>query len=279
MFGIGIVDDFRDLKAPTKFALQIVAATVVMIGGFGFRTFALGASSEISLGIFSYPVTLVWIVGITNAMNLVDGADGLAGGIGGFCALVMAGIAFMQADIPAMVVAAGILGATAAFLRYNFPPARIFMGDAGAYTLGFLLAMLPLIRTSEVHSLGNALATATLLAIPILDTVSAVTRRLGRRVSIGTADREHLHHMLLEIGVSDTALPVIAFAASACLGAVSMIGTILSPVPKLIVFATSWALCFAFYFALRAFVSRVTTRRRHARGVAEKLRLGKPASR
>ena len=202
MFGTGLLDDFRNLRARYKLILQILAALIAMAGGLAFGPFLTPVGITISVPIFSFLVTLVWIVGITNAVNLIDGMDGLAGGVAGIALLFWIVIV---ASLPSAgrvysILPAAMLGAVLGFLVYNRPQARIFMGDTGSLVLGYALSLFPLFRVQGSTSTRWLLVGITLLIIPIFDTLAAILRRLREKRSIGDPDREHLHHKLLDLG-------------------------------------------------------------------------------
>jgi UDP-GlcNAc:undecaprenyl-phosphate/decaprenyl-phosphate GlcNAc-1-phosphate transferase len=252
MTGIGLADDFFSLSARLKFLLQIFAAILVTAGGFTLGPIRLPGGQVWSLGIFAYPLTVLWIVSLSNAMNLVDGVDGFAGGIAAFAALTLGVLAVMQGSALPALAAFSLLGSVAAFLIFNFPPARIFMGDSGAYLLGFTLSILPLLGQSSGSSLDILVAAVTLLTIPIIDTISAIVRRMRQKVSIGTPDKEHIHHRLREIGLKDRKLVLITYLYCFLLGAVSVAASLLRGLGSVLILAAAWACSIAAFFALRS---------------------------
>ncbi len=225
---IGLVDDFHNLKARTKFILQIVAASIVTLGGFYIRNVTIPYIGTFGLGIFSYPITVLWIVGLTNALNLVDGMDGLAGGISAFAAFSLGIIMLIKGNITGMVLSFAILGSVIGFLFYNFPPAKIFMGDSGSLFLGFSLSVIPLISMgNSSNGKGILLAATTLFLIPILDTAAAIFRRIKEKRPIYSPDRKHLHHRLLDLGLKERKILAIIYSFSIYLSFVSITSTIL----------------------------------------------------
>jgi UDP-GlcNAc:undecaprenyl-phosphate GlcNAc-1-phosphate transferase len=224
---LGLIDDFKSLRALLKFALQLAAAAVVTSGGYVIRSLTIPYLGSTSLGIFAYPVTVLWIVAISNAVNLIDGMDGLAGGIAAFAALAMGIIALIQGQILPAIFALAVFGATVGFLVYNFPPAKIFMGDSGSYLLGFCLAVLPLMGISKVAAFGSLILPITLLTVPIVDTASAIFRRLRQGRSIASPDKEHIHHKLLQIGMSERQILAVIYGFSVYLGVVAITSVIL----------------------------------------------------
>jgi UDP-GlcNAc:undecaprenyl-phosphate GlcNAc-1-phosphate transferase len=268
MSAIGLVDDFYNLRALLKFILQILAAVLVILGGFMIGPVRVFGSQTVSLGIAAYPLTVLWIVGLSNAMNLVDGVDGFAGGIAAFGALTMGVIALIQGSSQIALVAFALAGSVAAFLVFNFPPARIFMGDSGAYLLGFTLSVLPLLEPAGGPHVATLSAAITLLTIPVIDTLSAIVRRLRQRVSIGTPDKEHVHHKLRDIGLKDRKLVAITYAYSLLLGGASIGAILARGVGAVVIFVAAWACSLIAYFALKSAEDRSKASAAHPAGSA-----------
>jgi len=237
---MGLVDDFHNLRALLKFLLQIVAATLVTVGGFTISRLRIPGLPIISLGIFSYPVTILWIVAISNAINLVDGVDGLAGGITGFSALSLGIISLLQAQPVPALFSFCLLGAVLGFLVFNLPPARIFMGDSGSLLLGFVLAVIPLMVTPGTTSVGELFAPATIMLVPILDTTSAIVRRIREKRAVYSPDKEHIHHKLLALGLTEGPLLAITYACCAYFGAAAILSMFLRRGPALALLAFVW---------------------------------------
>ena len=217
---LGGVDDMRALKAPVKFAGQTIAAGIVFLAGvrLEFLSFPIGTDAVVLSPDLSAIVTILWIVLIVNAVNLLDGLDGLAAGITAIAAatffiysyqlnLGLSAEEVLEHNAPLISII--IVGTAIGFLRYNFNPARIFMGDSGAYLLGFLLAVGTVVGVgrSAQNPVPEALLfylplliPLTVLAVPLLDTMLAIVRRARARRHLFQADKQHLHHRLLEIG-------------------------------------------------------------------------------
>ncbi|MCX8013198.1 MAG: undecaprenyl/decaprenyl-phosphate alpha-N-acetylglucosaminyl 1-phosphate transferase, partial [Rectinema sp.] len=177
-----------------------------------------------SFGSVSYVLTFLWLVGITNAINLIDGIDGLAGGISALAALAF-GLFFMFSSqiLPAEICLA-LVGSLIGFLLFNLPPARIFMGDSGSLFLGYILAVIPLMsqyRGFQGQDIG-VFSAATVLAIPIFDTLMAIFRRLRARKSFFSADRKHIHHRLMDKGYRTSEILAILYSLSIVLGMVAL---------------------------------------------------------
>jgi UDP-GlcNAc:undecaprenyl-phosphate GlcNAc-1-phosphate transferase len=225
---VGLYDDFKNLRAVWKFLLQLAAAAIIASGGFLIRSITLPYLGSIPLGPAAYPLTVVWLVGIANAVNLIDGMDGLAGGIGAFAAAAMGAIALLQGSARGAVLAFALLGAQLAFLLYNFPPARIFMGDSGSLFLGLTLAALPLAGgIPRSAAFGSLIVPITLLTVPILDTATAIIRRLRHRRSIISPDKQHIHHKLLAMGLSERQILTVIYGMCAYLALVSVTSVVL----------------------------------------------------
>jgi len=239
---IGLIDDFRPINALLKFFLQLLAAIIVTAGGFLIRSITLPYLGALSLGLFAYPVTVLWLVGISNSVNLIDGMDGLAGGISAFAALSMGIIALIQGAAVTSVLCFALFGAILGFLVFNFPPAKIFMGDSGSLFLGFCLAVFPLVGgISKVSAFGTLLVPVTLLTIPILDISTSVIRRLRNKVSIIHPDKEHIHHKLLNMGLNQRQILWVLYGFSLYLSVVAITTVILPREVNVYLILVVWA--------------------------------------
>jgi UDP-GlcNAc:undecaprenyl-phosphate GlcNAc-1-phosphate transferase len=239
---IGLIDDFRPIKALLKFFLQLLAAIIVTAGGFLIRSLTLPYLGSLSLGLFAYPITVLWLVGISNAINLIDGLDGLAGGISAFAALSMGIIALIQGAAVTSVLCFALFGAILGFLVFNLPPAKIFMGDSGSLFLGFSLAVFPLVGgISKVSAFGTLLVPVTLLTIPILDITTSVIRRLRTKVPIIHPDKEHIHHKLLDMGLNQRQILWVLYGFSLYLSVVAITSVILPREVNVYLILVVWA--------------------------------------
>jgi len=222
MFLIGLYDDLRGLSARKKLALQIMAAGLLYYNGFRIEQIAnpLGGPPLV-LGWAGLPVTLFWVVGVTNAFNLIDGMDGLAAGIAFFTSVSLFFVSLAHFNPMVSVLSVVMAGATLGFLRYNFNPARIFMGDCGSYFLGFLAGSLA-IRGAQKSSVVVSIAVPILLlGLPILDTAVAIVRRLLDGQPIFNPDQQHIHHRVLRAARSQRFTVIILYGATAFLGLMS----------------------------------------------------------
>jgi len=217
VFGIGLVDDTFGLSPWKKLIAEIVAAILAWIGGI--HVSGLGGHSFSGV-VVSFFVTLLWIVTCTNAINLIDGVDGLAAGISLFAAFTMLIGAMLNHNFPMALAVVPLVGALLGFLRYNFNPAKIFLGDCGSLTLGFLLGCYGVLWSEKVTTLLGMTAPLLVLAVPLLDVGLAIARRFLRGQPIFDADRAHIHHKLLSRGLTPRRLVLIIYGVCG-LGAVA----------------------------------------------------------
>ena len=201
MFGLGFWDDLKALGAKRKLIGQVLISLTVYYAGVGIETIRIPFSGHIiALNGWGAPVTVLWLVGITNLINLIDGVDGLATGI---CLMLMSLLVYVGYQNGTFVLlTAGMTGALLAFLWFNFPPARMFLGDGGAYFLGFQIGLFALVSSHKGSVFAALIAPLFVLALPIVDTSLAILRRGLRGLPLFRADRRHLHHHLLSMGMS-----------------------------------------------------------------------------
>lgn len=211
---LGLTDDVRGLRARTKLFVQIAAATLVYVAGIRIDFVAVGEWVQVDLGWFAWPVTICWIVGITNAVNLSDGVDGLASGVSAIACGVVATLAIMGGQVIMAILMLAMLGALTGFLRYNFNPARIFLGDSGSLFLGFAISASSVMCFMKSHAFVALALPAIALGIPILDMLFTVLRRFLARRPIFAPDRSHIHHRLLHAGLGQRHVVVIIYAAT-----------------------------------------------------------------
>ncbi|MGR6837138.1 glycosyltransferase family 4 protein [Syntrophomonas erecta] len=222
IFVVGLLDDIWQLSAWVKLVGQIIAAVVAIYFGVVVQFMTNPFDGFIDLGLLSIPVTMLWIVGVTNAVNLIDGLDGLAAGVSGIAAISLGIVALLQGQsavaLAAFVLVAAILG----FLPYNFYPARTFMGDSGSNLLGFLLACLAILGTAKSAALISLFIPIVILGIPIFDTFFAIIRRIHNKAPIFRPDKDHLHHRLMAMGMSHRRSVFIIYGISAFFSAVAV---------------------------------------------------------
>ncbi|MEG0315102.1 MAG: MraY family glycosyltransferase [Erysipelotrichaceae bacterium] len=220
MFFSGLIDDMIDLKPKYKLMFQALAAIVVMqVGSVYLGAIHLPFGISISMGIISYAITFVWLVGITNAVNLIDGLDGLAAGISAIVLIVIASLSVIDGRVDICNLSLLLAGATLGFLIFNTHPAKLFMGDCGALFLGFMIASISLMgfKSSTFITLGLPIL---MLGVPIFDTLAAIVRRKLSGHKFSDADKNHLHHVLMRrFGHRNTVL--ILYAVTALFGVVA----------------------------------------------------------
>ena len=249
----GAIDDIISLNAWVKLALQILAAVVAVLHGVEINVLANPAvwSSKdyLILGSWSVPITILWIVGITNSVNLIDGLDGLAVGVSTISSLTMLVIALLVSDGSVAIVLAALTGACIGFMPYNLNPAKIFMGDTGALLLGYVLASMSILGLFKFYAVVSFAVPILAIAVPLFDTVIAFCRRILKGQSPMHADRGHFHHRLLDMGLSQKQAVAVLYSISAILGLAAVVITTSGEIKALILI-----LGFCFCAFLWAFV-------------------------
>lgn len=221
---LGILDDIYRLQAGLKFAVQTMAAVFAVLNGCVIDHINIGGE-YIMLGAFSYPLTVLWIVGLTNAINFIDGLDGLACGVSLISSISLACVLFLQGGGNYAVITAILAGACLGFLPFNSNPARIFMGDTGALFLGYSMAVISVHGVFKLHAVLAFIVPLTVFAFPILDTAFAIVRRLVAGKSPFAPDRGHLHHRLVDMGFTQKEAVNILYAICGILGLVAVFCT------------------------------------------------------
>lgn len=222
MFFLGLIDDVYNLDAKFKLVVQLSIATIVYLLGVKIDTLFNPFGSAINLGLLSYPITILWIVGVTNAVNFIDGVDGLAGSVitVNSIALALVAVAMTPAQPITALIAFILAGSMLAFLTFNFNPAKIFMGDSGALFSGFLLATLSIAGVMKGATLAILLP-FLVLAVPIMDITYSSLRRIMKGKSPFVADAEHIHHKLLKAGFSQKKTVAILTSVAIVGGAIA----------------------------------------------------------
>lgn len=210
---IGMLDDKYELSAKVKFAGQLVVAGIIVGSGLTIDLLTIPYIGNFDLGMWSFPITVFWIVAITNAINLIDGLDGLSAGISAIGIATIAVLALLAGKMLILTLSLILLGSTLAFLVFNFHPAKIFMGDTGALFLGYSIAILSLLGLYKSVTLFSFLVPIIILGVPIFDTTFAIIRRIVNKKPISAPDKSHLHHRLLDLGLSHrgTVLAIYGF--------------------------------------------------------------------
>jgi len=236
VFAVGLVDDIKSLRARFKLLCQLLAAVLVCTAGIRMTSLSFGDLVTIPLGGFSWVFTISWIVGVTNAVNLIDGLDGLAAGVCAMAAGAVFVIACNFADPFVALLMAAMIGALLGFLIYNFHPAKIFLGDSGSFMLGFVIASSSAYCVART---GKAVALAVpivALGIPILDTLFTMLRRFLDRRSLFAPDSGHFHHRLLALGLNQRQAVVAVYLVTFCATGLGMFMLITTGVRTVVVF-------------------------------------------
>ena len=197
---VGMWDDIKNLRPTTKLIWQIIATLLVIYFGVGITFITNPFNGIWSIGIFAIPLTLLWVVGITNAINLIDGLDGLAAGVTAISSLTLFFVALRTHQLGAAILMLALFGAALGFLRFNFFPASVFLGDSGSMFLGFVLATSSIIGVLKTTLVVALIVPVLILGVPIFDTLFAIGRRLKGGKHPFEADDKHIHHMLLRAG-------------------------------------------------------------------------------
>ena len=237
MFLTGLLDDYYSLSPKQKFFGQIVAASVGVAGGLVIDVMVNPLVNEaIVLGWAAYPITVIYLVAYANIFNLIDGLDGLASGIACIASLTMWVVSTMAGHPSGAALAIALAGATLGFLRYNFNPASIILGDSGSLLIGFALGAVSLLSVQRVAGLTSIIVPLVISGIPIIDTFSAIVRRGRAHVSIGQADKGHIHHRLMDEGFNQrqTVIFIYAWTVLLCVGSIVM--TQVEVLPRILIF-------------------------------------------
>jgi UDP-GlcNAc:undecaprenyl-phosphate GlcNAc-1-phosphate transferase len=225
----GIVDDAFGMSPIVKVILQLVAAIIALVGGYGVSAITNPLTGGIiSLGIFGGVLTVGWIVAVTNAFNLIDGLDGLAAGVALIASLSIVMIAQVEGRPDAAIVASALAGALLGFLRYNFHPASVFLGDSGSQLLGFSLSLLSIQGLQKGATTVVLIVPILALGLPLLDTLVAILRRflVAGFAAIFRADREHIHHRLVAMGMTQRRAVLLLYVVCFLFGAVAFLAVV-----------------------------------------------------
>ncbi len=242
VIAVGIIDDLRPLGVGLKFLLQVVAALVAVYHGYKIDQIGLPGGYMWQLGVWSVPITVLWIVGITNAFNLIDGLDGLASGVALISTLTLGGIALLNQHIDLALISSALAGSVLGFMRYNFRPASIFLGDSASLFLGFTLAVMSISTAYKAPTTASILIPLLAFGLPIMDTALSMIRRFLRVThvvdtseqgklrffymrgrSVFEADRDHVHHRLLKLGINHRNAVLTLYGVSAAAGCAALL--------------------------------------------------------
>ena len=222
IFCLGIYDDLRGVGPYAKFAVQAVAAVMLFVGGMRILDLPLLFGPHTLPWFIGLPLTVLWVVAITNAFNLIDGLDGLAAGSALFSTMVVFVVSLVYHSWPGSLMSLVLAGAILGFLRFNFNPATIFLGDSGSLFIGFLLSALALAGAQKAPTFVAVAIPVVSFGLPILETMLSILRRLISGRPIFTADREHIHHKLLQLGMSHRQVVIVLYAVSGLFAMLSL---------------------------------------------------------
>ena len=258
---LGIFDDIYSLKAMFKFCVQIAAALVAALSGNVIDTLSnpnvFSQNLYWELGWLSIPVTVLWIVAITNAVNLIDGLDGLACGVSAIGSMTLLVISLAISDGPVAILMAALTGGCLGFLPYNMNPAKIFMGDTGSTFLGYILAVVSIQGLFKLYTIISFAVPFLMLGLPIFDTCFAFIRRIAHGQSPMHADRSHVHHRLIDMGLNQKQAVAVLYMISAILGLSAVVLTTTNVVRAMVVLL---ALCVAGGMAAKLYLDRMNHR-------------------
>ena len=273
---LGLYDDARGAAAVHKLAVQIPVGLVIYLAGFRVERLTNPFGSEVLLGPLALPLTLLWVVAVINAVNLIDGLDGLATGIALIAALALAAVGWARGETLVLILAATLAGSLVGFLGFNFPPARIFLGDTGSLLVGVILSAISLVENRKATLALALVVPIVAMLVPILDTLLAIVRRVRNGHPPFRGDTEHLHHRLLMLGLTQRQAVLLLWVSSAYFG---LLAFVLSVLPKQQVLWAALLLAAGVYAAL-AYLRRLERRTtaRQSRTPAEQggRRLGTP---
>lgn len=224
LVALGILDDVFRLPAMLKFVVQIGAAVIAVVNGVVIDHISIGGN-YIMFGVWRIPITILWIVGLTNAINLIDGLDGLACGVSAISSASLFCVVLLNGDLHSAMITAILTASCIGFMPFNKNPAKIFMGDTGALFLGFTLAVMSVQGVFKLHTVISFLVPLSIFALPLLDTTVAIIRRVAHGKSPFSPDRGHLHHKLVDMGFTQKNAVRILYAICALLGLVAVVFT------------------------------------------------------
>lgn len=223
MLLLGLLDDKFEISAPIKFMGQIIGALILIYFGVKINFITNPFGGFIYLGVYAVPFTVFWIVSIINTINLIDGLDGLAAGVSIIAVLTLFAVALQENQVVAPMLAVLLAGSCLGFLKYNFNPARVFMGDTGSMFIGYIIAAVSITGALKSAAAVTIFVPMLALAVPILDTTFAIIRRIFNDRPIGEADHGHIHHRLLAIGMNQRQAVISVYVISAFLGTIAFI--------------------------------------------------------
>ncbi len=249
---VGIIDDIKAINAWSKLAAQIVAAVIAVLCGVRMDFINL-FGKYINFGYLAIPITVLWIVGLTNAINLIDGLDGLACGVSAIGSLSLFFIMLIKGDTASALVTAVLAASCIGFLPFNSNPAKIFMGDTGALFLGFTLAVMSVEGVFKLHAVLSFMIPIAIFGMPLLDTATAFTRRLLHHKSPFSPDKKHFHHRLIALGFSQKQSVYTIYAICAMLGLAAVMLSSGNNVGALVILGVGLAVLAVYYLLVTKF--------------------------
>jgi UDP-GlcNAc:undecaprenyl-phosphate GlcNAc-1-phosphate transferase len=257
---VGYYDDIKNISPKFKLLGQIVAALILMVFGVHLEYLTIPfTESIVDIGILGYPLSILWVVGICNAVNLIDGLDGLASGVSAIAAISIGVVAYVSGLIMVAALCIILVGSILGFLKWNFHPATLFMGDCGSLFLGFVLAVFSLMGMSEGATLIALFVPVFILGIPVLDTLFAIIRRHRQHKPIFQADKGHFHHQLLNMGLSHRDTVLFIYAITFLFGTMAVLVALLPSIYSVVVSVLALILIFVGSLKLGIFGERKNT--------------------
>lgn len=211
---VGVLDDKYQLQAKAKLLGQILAALVTVAGGIQMDFITLPLLNRIEFGILAIPISIIWIIGVTNAINLIDGLDGLAAGVSAIILATLSFLAFSMGEVFIGLLSVLLVGSTLGFLTFNFHPAKIFMGDTGSLFLGYMISVLSIAGLFKNVTFFSLVIPVIILGVPLLDTLFAMLRRFINKRPLMAPDKDHLHHCLIRIGFTHKQTVILIYGLS-----------------------------------------------------------------
>ncbi len=260
ILALGMADDRWSVSPWVKLVLQTCAALTLSLFGFGVPVLTNPFGPPIETGALNVPLTVLWVLAVTNAINLIDGLDGLAAGVVAIACAALWAAARSHQDFYVMFVASLVLGACAGFLRWNFPPASVFMGDTGSQFLGLVMAAISLLENRKGTAAVTLLLPLVALALPIADSTLAFARRFVRGQHVFRGDTEHIHHRVLALGLSVRAATLVMWGLAVFCSGIAVLLTLLPRAYAALLTTVLAAVLFVTFEGLR-FVQRERTRR------------------
>ncbi|HUS47595.1 MAG TPA: MraY family glycosyltransferase [Phycisphaerae bacterium] len=236
MLAVGLVDDVRGLRARTKLLSQLLAAIALCAVGVRIDVLSAEGLFHVQLGWLSWPLTCLWVIGITNALNLIDGLDGLAAGISAVACAVIAAFTVCTGQLTMTVLMLAMLGALTGFLFFGFNPAKVFLGDCGSLFLGFMLAGTSVLSSAKAPTIVGLALPVLAMGVPIFDTLFSMVRRVLERRSLFAPDRGHIHHRLLAMGLRQRHVVLLLYAVTVLSAGLGMFLMVTRHVGTLLVF-------------------------------------------